>query len=603
LGDDGFAYMLKLLPDPALQTSLIVGVGRRRVAADGTLKDIKLLRTRRDKDAWQEATGIDAVIRDEMRCFEMDSNPEPMGYGGYSPPVPTSAEFRGLRAYAATRALVSCGRCYLWAVGDKPLQWGAAREGVLHWQFGADGRQRLLLQPADVVLLFEPCCYVDLKLGEVGPLRLDLPEDLIGLLASAPALLPEEVQGFVDAFPEALAAHIPAPTPYPVRQESSTPQAALAVRREAHAAGGSGMQLVGQLQYRYGSQVLAAAAPEATHEGPAAPTYVLDGDTVVRYQRDPQAEQRAAAKLQGAGWEVLGGQATRQVADLQDVGDPQHSLVDPLRQLGWEVHTEGDLDNAVVYADETAWDADVEEQEGGLWFSLAMDIHVGGKPYPLLPILKHALSDPAWGLNPDKVAKGSSKHVYVPLGDGKTVGLQRTRLAGMMSVIAELYAENPRLGLGQAEQLMEMGQQVRLRGNTSLFAMARRLKACTGVNPASAPANLAAELRPYQLQGLSWLQFLREHQLGGILADDMGLGKTLQTLSHLLEEKQSGRLKQPALVVVPTSLLTNWQREAARFAPDLRVGIYYGPDRLFDKRRFREFDVIVSSYGVVLRDY
>jgi SNF2 family DNA or RNA helicase len=81
------------------------------------------------------------------------------------------------------------------------------------------------------------------------------------------------------------------------------------------------------------------------------------------------------------------------------------------------------------------------------------------------------------------------------------------------------------------------------------------------------------------LEGLAWLQYLREQDLSGILADDMGLGKTAQTLAHLLTEKEAGRLDRPALVVLPTSLIFNWKHEAARFAPGLRVLSLHGKER------------------------
>ena len=84
---------------------------------------------------------------------------------------------------------------------------------------------------------------------------------------------------------------------------------------------------------------------------------------------------------------------------------------------------------------------------------------------------------------------------------------------------------------------------------------------------------LRCELRPYQLEGLAWLQYLREQELAGILADDMGLGKTAQTLAHLLLEKQSGRMDKPSLVVLPTSLIFNWKREAERFAPAAQAAV------------------------------
>ncbi|WP_259699502.1 SNF2-related protein, partial [Pseudomonas fluorescens] len=93
---------------------------------------------------------------------------------------------------------------------------------------------------------------------------------------------------------------------------------------------------------------------------------------------------------------------------------------------------------------------------------------------------------------------------------------------------------------------------------------------------APVPEGLNATLRPYQQEGLSWMQSLRQLEVGGILADDMGLGKTLQTLAHILSEKNAGRLDRPCMVVMPTSLIPNWLDEAAHFTPQLKVLALYG---------------------------
>jgi SNF2 family DNA or RNA helicase len=116
------------------------------------------------------------------------------------------------------------------------------------------------------------------------------------------------------------------------------------------------------------------------------------------------------------------------------------------------------------------------------------------------------------------------------------------------------------------------------------------------------PRGFRAELRPYQLEGLAWLQHLVRHDLAGILADDMGLGKTAQTLAHLLTEKQAGRLDLPALVILPTSLVFNWQAEAKRFAPRLKVLNLHGNDR---HARFDELDgvdIALTTYPLLWRD-
>lgn len=120
------------------------------------------------------------------------------------------------------------------------------------------------------------------------------------------------------------------------------------------------------------------------------------------------------------------------------------------------------------------------------------------------------------------------------------------------------------------------------------------------------PSHLQGDLRPYQVQGFSWLAFFRRWGLGAILADDMGLGKTIQALALLLHEKESlGSLPAPVLLVCPTSVVTNWQREARRFAPGLNVMIHQGPDRLKNSsfgEAVRKEDLVVTSYALLRMD-
>jgi superfamily II DNA or RNA helicase len=121
------------------------------------------------------------------------------------------------------------------------------------------------------------------------------------------------------------------------------------------------------------------------------------------------------------------------------------------------------------------------------------------------------------------------------------------------------------------------------------------------LRPMATPAGFSGRLRPYQERGLSWLSFLGELGLGGILADDMGLGKTIQLLS-LVVGQPGGR---PTLLVCPMSLVGNWQREAARFTPDLRVHVHHGADRLDGDSLAAALagaDLVITTYGVATRD-
>ncbi|MFC5523105.1 DEAD/DEAH box helicase [Polaromonas jejuensis] len=139
-------------------------------------------------------------------------------------------------------------------------------------------------------------------------------------------------------------------------------------------------------------------------------------------------------------------------------------------------------------------------------------------------------------------------------------------------------------------------------GDAGLRQLAQRLQGTGGPPPVASPAGLGVTLRPYQRHGVAWLQYLRAQQLGGILADDMGLGKTAQALAHLLIEKQEGRATWPSLVLVPTSLVFNWQAEARRMAPGLRVLTLQGPGRSEDFCRMAGHDVVLTTYPLLWRD-
>ncbi len=110
-------------------------------------------------------------------------------------------------------------------------------------------------------------------------------------------------------------------------------------------------------------------------------------------------------------------------------------------------------------------------------------------------------------------------------------------------------------------------------------------------------------LRPYQVQGVAWLWFLRKNQFGGILADEMGLGKTLQTLALLGAAKREGQVAiKPALIVCPTTLVFNWREEARKFTPHLKVLVLDGPQRQSKFSAIPEYDLVVTSYALIRRD-
>ena len=129
--------------------------------------------------------------------------------------------------------------------------------------------------------------------------------------------------------------------------------------------------------------------------------------------------------------------------------------------------------------------------------------------------------------------------------------------------------------------------------------IAKLLQKLSDYEPVLIPDNLNATLRPYQERGFNWMVQNMDIGFGSILADDMGLGKTIQVISVILHCKNQGLLSdQKVLIVAPTSLLSNWQKEIEKFAPELEVLIYHGSERNFKG----SYDILITSYGLLRRD-
>ena len=174
-------------------------------------------------------------------------------------------------------------------------------------------------------------------------------------------------------------------------------------------------------------------------------------------------------------------------------------------------------------------------------------------------------------------------------------------------------AAEPNLSLDEALRLTGSDGDTLMRLPVHRFLAGPRLQAVLeqyhqqkAPDPLPAPEGFAGQLRPYQERGLGWLTFLHRFDQGACLADDMGLGKTIQLLAFLQHLKVAGDLKRPVLLVAPTSVLTNWKREAAGFTPELEVREHYGPRRPGTeaalKKALEGVDLLLTSYGLLQRD-
>jgi len=273
--------------------------------------------------------------------------------------------------------------------------------------------------------------------------------------------------------------------------------------------------------------------------------------------------------------------------------------VPKLEARGWTVHIDPGVGHPVHLADPDAWDSAIEKQPGG-WFALSVGFDLDGRRLDLLPILAGLLKDDT--LDQLSGLPETARHlVYLP--DGGALHIPAGRLRRILRHLALFVdPDKPLLHPLDAAALAERSD-LPLDPPPALAELAARLDELKAPPLSAPPAGVRATLRDYQLAGFRWMQSLAAYRLHGLLADDMGLGKTLQTLSHLLEEKTSGRSDgRPSLVVAPTSVVPNWQSERARFTPSLRVLVLHGPQRRRHFNAIPHADLVLTSYALLQRD-
>ncbi len=343
----------------------------------------------------------------------------------------------------------------------------------------------------------------------------------------------------------------------------------------------------------------------------------MQDGAVVLIERDAAAEAAAATLLADLGFRPPSDDfPLQELSDALQLPDQAAWVAFARRDIprlcaaGWQIETDEDYRYDLAEVDDWYAELDEEGEGGNAWFSLELGVVVAGERHALLPLLVQMVrAAPREFSAPALAARGDEDALVVELPNFERVALPWGRVKPILSTLGELYFGERlgnwvRLPAMDAARLAELERAARLRwiGGERLRELGRKLDSFGGIQPVAPPAGLQASLRPYQLGGLAWLQFLREYGFGGILADDMGLGKTVQTLAHILLEKEAGRLDAPALVVAPTSLMPNWQAEAARFAPGLRVLLLHGKERAAQFDAIGDHDLVLTTYALLGRD-
>jgi superfamily II DNA or RNA helicase len=395
------------------------------------------------------------------------------------------------------------------------------------------------------------------QLLERGPLRVPLGEASRlkdALLASGASDLP--------GLPEELRTSVVdiAPEPY------------LFLRSPRH----KGRLLQADVLFSYGG-----GPPQPSTTVPLAPTR----DPQVMARRKLDLERRAHDRLRSlgarSGWNAW---ERRQV--IQIPGSDVPRFVRLLLGEGWHVEADGHRFRLASASPR------LDVRSGVDWFELRGDASFDEVTVSLPQLLEAirrrqgtvSLADGSVGILPEDWMRD-----YAPLALGSRSGDFVRFARSQVALLDALLAERPQVSWDERA-----------------VAARERLRAFDTIAPLDPPGSFTGTLRPYQRDALGWLTFLREFGFGGCLADDMGLGKTVVVLALLDARRQqrddSGSKRQPSLVVVPRSVLFNWQQEAKRFAPRLNVLDFSGADRAGRMHQIGDNDLVLITYGTLRRD-
>ena len=266
-----------------------------------------------------------------------------------------------------------------------------------------------------------------------------------------------------------------------------------------------------------------------------------------------------------------------------------------MRQNGWIVEVDESFEYQFEYCEDIF--ADFKESENN-WFNLSFKVSIAGEKLELLPIVAPLLSE-------FEDIENLPPKLNIKLPSGKFLHIDSKEIKPILKTIYELFDRENKEKITikpYDAHLLDFGENIKWQGAKELQQLAKKLKNFKKIKKIEPSSNLQATLREYQKKGIAWLNFLHEFKFGGILADDMGLGKTIQTLAYLQILKEKNALKNPSLIIMPTSLIGNWKSEIKKFTPNLSFLELYGSDRKELFKKINDFDLILTTYTLALRD-
>ncbi len=535
----------------------------------------------------------------------------------------TSPTLEGESGAALFLELLGSERCHWEDYNAGKLYLGKAIKSELYWHLNSDRIQQIrckeFKEAAEIIPTMPPY-YVNIQTGECGVIDCGIEDKIATVLIASPPVMPQNVDSVISFIKENLSSvNIPIPChPVVTKLDTYEPTPVLKLSNiDASNFYGGFDEPIGVLHLNFDYSGLIVHPDDKTTE-----LNVIDQDDFLSITRNLEFEKSVLSQLDTIGLiaDEYGvdefGSDKAQGLILEPIDATQTWLdfmlghKDKLIDQGWDIEITDDFIFQIEAID--GWYADVESS-GVEWFSFELGVKVNGRDVNLLPFMVKLLQGAKNAEELQRLlAQPDEYPIVLKQDNGKYLNVEFGKVRHIIQTLVELYDpaslnDKGKLTLSryQSNQLAEISEdnaQLEWSGGEALRQFGAKLHGFKGVQQVEVPSNLKAELRDYQKEGLNWLQFLREYNLGGILADDMGLGKTVQTLAHLLIEKKEERADLPSLVIAPTSLMVNWAREAEKFAPDLSILVLQGQDR---KKKFEEildYDIVLTTYPLLTRD-
>lgn len=501
------------------------------------------------------------------------------------------------------KKIVSTGRCYFQDTDGQPLSLGPELPAQLEWIKSSAGDYSLELVAQDngelyACLPWNHHWYLDPEKNVIGPAKSPVVPEVLNALTAMRRISESELRGLPLVISKlGLTDLIPMPPcSDAVKLDMVAPVPTLEISLEQDSTAPGVRRPVARISFE-------------TPEDKA----VTDEGKLVLRQYDKDKERKLKEKLADLGLqetdEFGSSPGSAFFAAKPEQWQKIHEQLPGLQQEGWRIPAE----TASVLTPIEVSDNDLYvelEQRNNWWFELDLNITVDGRQMSLLPLLRAAVRQlPPNQKIVDTVGLLNNNGKFrTMLDDGRFISIPFERIKAIVSSLGELLQHDLQQDhiSASAIDLQRLFDETlshnRWIGAEKAQDLLDRLRRLGAPCPVASPESLNATLRPYQLEGVRWLQTLAREGFGGLLADDMGLGKTMQILSHICLEKEGKRLQDPFLVICPTSVLPNWINEAEKFAPDLKVLAHYGTDRWSMVDSFKGYDLVVTTYSLISRD-